>query len=355
MLQIFIPLFYNRFSPGMILTTVPLVVFHLTVSGVALPSGMTALYELMGMLLLLVILGVSCVQVGQRAYYTGWEGLQAAPESRSKGSFLRSKKDTRGSFLWEVAWHLPGVSTPLAACVGFCWQDARYDWTRWYGVLISMVMILIFFPGISVGSLVPVFMLGITLAFSLLVTRGVGARAVSRVMEARVVLGLAPIRAGTIFVGCLLSVILPNVVLTLIMGCLALALIGFASPLFPLTISCMLVGAMLTCLVSISSSAFAIGSAGGKETRLSSLLASVGNLAIYLSLETIVGRAVFTTLDPSLQRLILRLLEALTHLSWGTLPGESFQVFIVAVALLIIVSLSIAGWYRISQELYREV
>ena len=193
-------------------------------------------------------------------------------------------------------------------------------------------------------------MLTIALEISTLVTRVIGLNTIKQVMQAQLFLKGTTVNTWFVLIACILSTLLPSLLLILLFIPIFAVLLHIAFSLLSITVVCILLGTALINAVGVASGAFAIDKSSS-GIRLSAISFLLANILIYGTLEIIVGKAVLATLDPSLQILIIHIIGAIFHLS------ISSHVVIYLFTLPVIMTLSTAtsllafGLWKVQQEL----
>ena len=295
---------------------------------------------------LLCLLAAANNRLCRTAYRLGWERLQISPDARQR----RQRQTIRGGFLWELAWRLAGKVPLLAGIIGYCWQDARYDWSRWYQFLFAALLLLLVLPGFSTNALGVVLGAGVAQAAACTLAFGVGSRSMPHLFTARSWLLSSPVRPFSLFVGCWLAAALPATLLALTCDLLMLAFIHMPAYLALFSLGTVLVGSLLVSLIVVASSPFSIGSSVKSGSRLSALLSGFGSICVYASLEILMAVAAFLSLEPTMQRLIIKLLTFLIHIPPGTV--ESTRLFLLFLLFTggFVACLTFSGWWRLRRE-----
>src|SRR5579875_3820583 len=295
---------------------------------------------------LLCLLAAANNRLCRTAYRPGWERLQISPDARQR----RQRQTIRGGFLWELAWRLAGKVPLLAGIIGYCWQDARYDWSRWYQFLFAALLLLLVFPGFGINAMSVVVGSGIAQAVACTLAFGVGSRSMPHLFTARLWLLSSPIRSTTLFVGCWLAAALPALFFALTSDLLVVALMRVPAPLALFSLASVLVCGLLVSLIVVAASPFSIGSLAKSGSRLSALLSGLGGICIYANMEICMAGAAFLSLDSTMQHLIIKLFTSLTHIPIGTAAGMHLFLLFLLFTGIFVACLTLAGWWRLRRE-----
>ncbi|WP_376796285.1 hypothetical protein [Thermogemmatispora sp.] len=302
----------------------------------------TSLLVLAAMFAGLLLLGGMCVWIGRRGYLAGWEGVLAAPGRQARDRSV-DRATLRGGSLWESAQRLHLGPPAVSALIGFCWQDALYDWRRLSSIVISALLLLAAgWHATLSGPLALPLVLALTLSLDALIARMLGLPALRRLLEARSLLQMTPTTAGTLLWSCLLATGLPLLLINNFLFILTLVLMPLTSRLAALFYLCLLGCGLGFSLLSVSAgcpTARPLSVQG--SLRVSAGIFLLGGLGLALSSLLPLSAATLLDLDPAKRYLILRLLQAMTHLSlspqlrmwffWG-LPAATL-IFLIALTL----------------------
>ncbi len=311
------PLVTRIFTPGIWLTSRLLAAESSGSSAVpapAAPPSTTVLVGLTAMAAAPVLMSIACVLVGRRGYLAGWEELHTAPDSYALQQ-PSARTALHGGWLWELAWSLPLRPPAAPALIGFCWQDALYDWRRLSSIAVSALFLIIACLRATLGGpLAAPLALAVVLGVDALLARTLGLPALQRLVQARALLQTTPTSAMLVLWSCTLAVGLPVLLSNLILAALTLALVPLDRSL-----AALFLGSLPICSIGFSLLSVTAGSAsmyagpGQGISRVSALLFFLGGLGLSFSALIPLSKAAFVRLDPATQRIVLALLQTIIH------------------------------------------